>query len=382
MFKVPAVQWNVRANSYPQWILLAVGIGVLFFLGGKSSQILSFLLHQSKGYVFLSNAVASIDEESFGSDYCFMDGILNEESIEFVESAKQELNSANQVRPKDSQNLLLLARSECISGNHEAAIKNYLLYTQLRPNNPLGFLELGYAYDVNGQKELAVQAWERGDATEHDFFKLGLNLGEENKFEEAIKWYQRSILINPKWAMPYIKVGLINVSLEEWELAIDYLHKGLQLDNNDQYAWYQIGMAYEKMAMWDEAFTAYQSALVHEGEIGKSNIYFRLGWINQYHFPEEQYVISMDFYQEALRNDEYHTNPFQKSNTLYHLGNLLSKQNRLTEAVESYLDSLELNPEHFWAHIQLSKVYWRSGNIELAITEAQKAVTFIHPIKR
>ena len=51
--------------------------------------------------------------------------------------------------PASAQTYRLMAQADCMLGKPEEAIKALEKYTHLRPKNPLGSLELGFAYEAS-----------------------------------------------------------------------------------------------------------------------------------------------------------------------------------------------------------------------------------------
>jgi hypothetical protein len=103
------------------------------------------------------------------------------------------LDKAATLDPGNHQTYLLLGNVYCLQGQPDLAFEAYYTYTVLSPNNPYGYLKMALAYSANcelpfqsksptGSSKLCTdmqmltlvhQAWEKASVDPEDFFELG-----------------------------------------------------------------------------------------------------------------------------------------------------------------------------------------------------------------
>jgi tetratricopeptide (TPR) repeat protein len=121
-------------------------------------------------------------------------------SNEQMTQAIADLQTSLKYNSDDSQTLLLLGRAYLFAGQPDRAVEAYRNYIQLRPKNPLGHLELGFAYEAQcRQQEFtsehvcpnAISEWQTGGLDSSQFKALGDSAFRLGHWEEAADWYER-----------------------------------------------------------------------------------------------------------------------------------------------------------------------------------------------
>ncbi len=116
------------------------------------------------------------------------------------------LKRSIQLNPRLSNTYLILGRAYCLSGQYESAVEAYRDYIRLRPNNPLGHIELGFAYEAISYSnssgpshdiELALRQWREAGFDAQSFSQIGDRLLSNGLNAEALQWYWRSLQIDP-----------------------------------------------------------------------------------------------------------------------------------------------------------------------------------------
>ncbi len=114
--------------------------------------------------------------------------------------AVADLQRSLQYNPGDSHPYLLLGRAYLLAGRFDQAIQAYRTYATLRPKNPLGHLELGFAYEAQCKSEAgdaalicpaAIAKWQAGGSSAAQFLARGDEALEQSRMAEALVWYQR-----------------------------------------------------------------------------------------------------------------------------------------------------------------------------------------------
>ena len=309
---------------------MAVGIGIVSILIWKVSPLVTAYAHQAEGYKYLNQALELLGDQT-GPDYCVNGGISDPRALGLVERAVGSLQKAQKSMPTHSQALLILGRAYCLSGNFEAAVKAYEGYTALRPKNPLGHLELGFAYEEAGLEEAAVEKWEMAGGTGQEFLDAGDEALAGDDFYQAFIWYERVITLNPGWSEPWQKTGLIYQELGDWDKAVQAFQVAWEL-NHEMNA------------------TSLATALSQQGD-----------------FQAEEKVL----------NQSLATFPNSLERLIWwkSLGENLSKQEKHTEAANVYGEAILEYPNDPTLHISLGWVYYQMGEeIEIVLEEFKLAI--------
>jgi len=89
--------------------------------------------------------------QSYASDYdsfftCQIPELTVLPENEKLKTAITMLEKARKLAPENSQTYLLLGRAYCLTKDFKSAMVSFESFNQERPNNPLGYLEKGFAY--------------------------------------------------------------------------------------------------------------------------------------------------------------------------------------------------------------------------------------------
>ena len=113
---------------------------------------------------------------------------------------------------------------------------------------------------------------------------LGWALMLQEKYDEALSWFQRVLVRDPANSLARINVGYICVKKKIYGEAIEHLSRAIRLDNDKKatlYAHFYLGLAYLERDMFEDAQTFFQKTIV----LGPNLIeaYYELGrafWFN------------------------------------------------------------------------------------------------------
>ncbi len=152
-----------------------------------------------------------------------------------LEAGIAHLHEASRRDPRNVQALRLLARAYLSQGNPQAALAVLQQALAVRPENPLLHLELGDVYDVLGESEAAVEAYETG--------RIG----------------SRGVPL----AANYLKLADVEAEAGGGDAAITLWRKTLAVDPGNLYALHRLAEAHR--AMGDE-----RTAVLYEGRLQDS----------------------------------------------------------------------------------------------------------------
>ena len=113
---------------------------------------------------------------------------------------------------------------------------------------------------------------------------LGWALMLQEKYDEAVAWFQRVLGRDPSNSLARINIGYISIKKKNWSEATENLSRAIRLDNDKKatlYAHFYLGLAYLERDMFEDAQTFFQKTIA----LGPNLIeaYYELGrafWFN------------------------------------------------------------------------------------------------------
>jgi tetratricopeptide (TPR) repeat protein len=226
-------------------------------------------------------------------------------------------------------------------GDWIAAVEALTRYTELRPNDPLAYIELAQLYETievelqtmevtDLRSELAalhpsaraLEALRRGGVTAEQFIARGEEEQAKGNYDEALAWYLRAARLEPELGDP----------------------------------WYYQGVVYDGLGEWKAALEAYERAigLASFRSVHRSSLYYRTGRIYQSGLEPRRLEDAVAAYETAIEFDDF-ASTWEAADCHYRRGEVL----RLIgsdpdEYIAEFRRAIELNPGHAWAHIRLA----------------------------
>ncbi|HUH66086.1 MAG TPA: tetratricopeptide repeat protein, partial [Syntrophales bacterium] len=129
--------------------------------------------------------------------------------------------------------------------------------------DPQVLYNLAYTYDKLGRKKEAIREYEQIASTSPNMDVLDIlaeYYTDEKQYENAIKTYKRMLSINPKRAVAYSGLGYVYGLKNDTDREIEYYKMSLKYDREDDDVYLNLGKAYEKKGMYQDALKAYTQA--------------------------------------------------------------------------------------------------------------------------
>lgn len=195
------------------------------------------------------------------------------------------------------------------------------------------------------------------------YYNLGVALGEQEKFHEAVSHYKEAIKLMPTYAEAHFNLGISLSNLGELEEAIPHFRETIQLEPGFARAHNNLGNALTTTQKTDEAITHYQEAI-------------RL--MPDYAQAHNNLGISLE-----ERGDIESAIPHFKTATLtqpdffhafFNLGNALFKKGQLEEAINNYKMAIKIKPDFVSAHNNLGNALAQKGNLKEAMTHYKEVI--------
>lgn len=138
-------------------------------------------------------------------------------------------------------------------------------------------------------------------ATAETYFQEGLKCREQGKWHEAINYYQKAIALQPNQAIYYCQLAEAQLAIQDSLSAINTLETALKLlvpGPVQAYAYWLLGNAYRHNGWQELAVETYAKALAIDPEGFTVEAHLFLGDI---YSDRQQYVQAYSVYRQALQ---------------------------------------------------------------------------------
>lgn len=226
--------------------------------------------------------------------------------------------------------------------NTDQTIANYKKTLEIAADYYVAAQYLGDIYNSNGNAEAAVKYYKlyldnNEDADNNYYYRLGWNLNDLGKYEEAIGYLEKyEPQENDDKGKKMTEIGYAHYKNGEYELSIlDYSNA---LDLKPGYATATRGIAdsYFAIEEYDNALKYYQLAIA-EDEPNSKSCYYRLGWIYN---DKENFREAIGALQKAIAYDAKDAANFEELGYAYYMsGNYDDAIAQLDKAIGLKSDS-------------------------------------------
>jgi len=164
-----------------------------------------------------------------------------------------------------------------------------------------------------------------------DWFQKGNNADELKEYDNAILYYQKAIELNSDFAAAYFNIALVYHEKGNYDNSIKYYLKTTQLDSSFISAFYNLGLVFDDKGDYEKAIKYYKMAL------------------------------------RICPSDEYYNM----------IGVAYQKLNNIDEAINYYNKSIKFTPNHI-AYTNLANCYDDKGSHKEAIVYYKRALELNH----
>lgn len=188
---------------------------------------------------------------------------------------------------------------------------------------------------------------------------LAENLYLEGNLKKSVSLYKKALekakSVDEKVLMLF-NLGVIYTELHDWNTAINYYKKILEMDPNYSHAYYQLGVLYEDLNDLEAAKSYYQKAIGickidNLSLYNLANILDRQGDLDQ----------AISLYYQILKTDPNH------SYALNNLGAIYEQSEDFDLALDLLKKSIENHPNYYLSHFNMGVVYFAFGDKNKAI---------------
>ena len=197
-----------------------------------------------------------------------------------------------------------------------------------------------------------------------------LSEGQQLNFAVPVEWiwelpkrHKKEVKAGQTTTIDWVNKALALQEIEDWAGLLTHALRWTKAQPEDMYAWFFMGVAYDKSGQTTKAITAYQKAV-------RINPEFSPAWYNLglEYFKSGQTTKAIECYQKALR-----INP-EDADAWYMLGFAYGKSGQTAKAIEAFQQALRINPENVDAWYNLGNAYGQSGQTAKAIEALQQAL--------
>lgn len=162
------------------------------------------------------------------------------------------------------------------------------------------------------------------------WMQLGSVAEHMGNMDEAMFSYERALQANSQSIPAMNAISLILRSREDFPKAIEYLQTILKLDQNNGEVWGSLGHCFLMIDDLQQAYAAYQSALVNLRNPKEPKLWYGIGILY------DRYG-SLDHAEEAFSQVMSMQPEFEKSNEIYfRLGIIYKQQQKYAQSLECF----------------------------------------------
>ena len=192
---------------------------------------------------------------------------------------------------------------------------------------------------------------------------LGAVLAEQNKPQEALENYNKSIKINPNYTQAYNNLGVCLYRLGKINEAIQCYQKAIEIEPNHADAHNNLGAAFKELGEHEKSMACFQKAIeIHPNHADAHN---NLGTA----FKElKEYKKSIYHYEKAIQINP--NSPVAYSN----LGNAFKGLGEYDKAINYQEQAIQINPRYADAYYNLATIFEELSEFEKAIKYYLKVI--------
>jgi tetratricopeptide (TPR) repeat protein len=278
-------------------------------------------------------------------------------------AATQAFHDAIQMGGDNQEAYAGFARIHMIQGNQIDAIKLYQIATEVAPNDPQAWVNLGDAYQELLDYSQASESYSK--ALQLDFKNMDaliqLDNISRNVVEAGISPPDLQKIIN---SVPSVELsqslGSLYQSRGDWKNAEYWYKKALSLDPYDGSSWLSIANFYSALELWEQSYTALTDGIKYQP--ASASLHTALGHVQEKMNLEED---ALQSYQLAI---DLAPNQFEGYESL---ANLQLNTGLGQEGVNTLKKWLDYAPGDYHGYASLGKLYAEQGQTDLAVETYQ-----------
>ncbi len=288
--------------------------------------------------------------------------------------ARKELNELLLEDPSDLDAQLRLALLYGEEKDYPKAIDQLIQILKARPTDLKIRDYLGYLYEETKDAKKAIETYTFNVQLEPSYFEGHLHLGllfyRLKQSPEAITHLTQAITINPKQPEAHIVLGLTYVQKDQFDEAARVLEEGIGQNPKHADLYFNLGTVYDKLNRFDDVVRVMETAIKLDPHHADALNYLGYSYAergvkidqalsltkravalkptNGYYIDSLAWALfKSGSLTEALTEIKRALSLAGDDPVIYeHLGDIYAKQRNLSDARESWLHALELDPSN------------------------------------
>jgi tetratricopeptide (TPR) repeat protein len=172
-------------------------------------------------------------------------------------------------------------------------------------------------------------------------YNIGSTFMKEKNYEKAIEFLNKAVEMDDNFAFAWDNLGLSYRRSGQFEKAVEAYKKSLKADPNGKTPMMNLGVAYESLKKYDDAVVAYDNYIKHlkddpEGYYGLSRIYM---FMKNYDLSMKNVIIALRIYTE--QSSPYRTDAINMIKSIYYYMKQEDKVDEFNQLAKKY--KLNLN---------------------------------------
>jgi tetratricopeptide (TPR) repeat protein len=195
---------------------------------------------------------------------------------------------------------------------------------------------------------LSGMAWAE---TAEELMKKSREAVVAEDYDKAIDYCKKSIEMKPDYQEAYDYMGLIYGKKGDFEKAISWYKKAIAINPKFEWTYINLGFFYKERGMLDDAIGEFKKAITLSDAETNKMLCLELG--NIYH--------EKGMYPDAVFNWKKGTGYGDDPEVHYNIGVALNEMGKADEAIAEYKKAIEIDPDYASAHYNLGLAYYKKG---------------------
>ncbi len=235
-------------------------------------------------------------------------------------------------------------------------------------DNPKTNFFLGMKLMQEGAFDKAIDSFKKSIAqspsTPEIYYYKGIALEKLGRKLEAIEEYKNAFFLNQDYYEPSVKLGLHLFAQRQFDQALKYFSKTVEFQPKEAINHYNLGATYAKLKQFANAQISFEKALV----------------LNSNYFLAHRSLGNLFLIQDNKKEGKQHLEMAlalnEKDSVIWNtLGNLYLEKGEIKKAIAALEKSLSLEQSNALACNNLAILYSQTGKYKLAIEWGKKAVS-------
>ncbi|MAM04906.1 MAG: hypothetical protein CMD06_02990 [Flavobacteriales bacterium] len=281
------------------------------------------------------------------------------------------VNSINEyikVNPNDIKSFLLLSKLAIEKKNYIDAIGYLHRALLINSNDVHANFNLGYSLMQLGEFNDSIIQFKKVielDADHADArFYLGFLFYEINEYQNSVTELTQALLLNSQNAQTYYYLGKSYKALNKMKQALESFSMSIKIAPDFGESHYELGVIFQSILKFENAINSYKKAKKY---IANDMLNYSLGILL---YSDEKFQDALSPLREYIINNPY------DYEVLAILGDIFKKENRYSEAIDTYIRLLDAFPNELDYYYGIAESYLYLGNYIQAKNYYLKILSF------